>query len=976
MTLQKINKKLSKVVSLITVISFVLCPQFGFALDVHEVPNVRDVINGVKDGNFQTTINPDGTVRMDITAPNRMIANYNSFNIGQLAGVYFHQPDASSVALNRVVGVDPSTIMGVLNSNGRIFLVNPNGVVFGASSRVDTAGLVASTLDIRDDDFMAGRFTFYGQGGSVVNQGYISAPGGFVALLGSTVENAGVIEANLGTVVLASGEALTLNMDPAGTIGVVIDEATSKNLEQKDDAVKNSGSIMANGGKVILTAKTLDGVFKKAVNNTGVIEAKSLVNQKGEVYLLGSGENAFAANTGTIDVSATEAGADGGFVEISAPKVIVDGNINVTAADGEAGELKIDPWDLYILSYNPTILGNNVNGDDVEWWEGGLLGYITESWLESFSGNLTIQAVNDINFKVGEKYGIFTGWKPISGADDQLNLSGFTAGNTFKAEAGRNINLDDDSVVTAGGNISFNSGLLSSGDINLGTGAGLNSSNGNIALNGTNVNLTALVNAGSGNVSIAAQDDIIDNSDSGATDIIANVLDMIGDKIGTNSNRIETDVNVLNSATANNGGVYLTNDGNLDVVAASANSAGKDVKIQTTNGGNLTARSISASRKVVLDSDGAILDDNNDLTYISANDIDLTAKGNIGSTLGNYDMDAGYLDVALGSGKLSIDTTGGGLTGGDFYINQVADGDLYMSNVKVATSSTDTYHTNAFIVNQGGDIIADDGVLDAKENIMLAASNIIVDAAITTSGNLMFLAFDNVALGANIKSGQDIDIAADFSSTYLKNLGLGLNGGDGTGAITQSAGVVGQGTENLILSAAQGIGLNTSVKTLRAENTKPGDININNSGALGIIGSGVVNSGGNVDISTSSPLVVDGDVTASGNISLAAGETPDDVSTADSLTVNADIISELGNILLSAGDDITQNTGSTIQTQNVGNTVTLLGGYPDSSKNSRGNIEQNGNAQILTNNGDVDLTAWGDVKVGYINAGTGKVNLN
>ncbi|MFA5116829.1 MAG: LamG domain-containing protein, partial [Candidatus Omnitrophota bacterium] len=147
------------------------------------------------------------------------------------------------------------------------------------------------------------------------------------------------------------------------------------------------------------------------------------------------------------------------------------------------------------------------------------------------------------------------------------------------------------------------------------------------------------------------------------------------------------------------------------------------------------------------------------------------------------------------------------------------------------------------------------------------------------------------------------------------------------------------------------------------------------SGALGIIGSGVVNSGGNVDISTSSPLVVDGDVTASGNISLAAGETPDDVSTADSLTVNADIISELGNILLSAGDDITQNTGSTIQTQNVGNTVTLLGGYPDSSKNSRGNIEQNGNAQILTNNGDVDLTAWGDVKVGYINAGTGAATI-
>ncbi len=152
------------------------------------------------------------------------IANWQSYSVGVDNTVNYNRDSAFSF-LNRVIGSDPSRIFGAINApNGKIFLINQNGILFAPGASVNAAGLIASTLDIRDADFLAGRFTFFGKGGSIVNQGYISAPGGFVALLAAAVGNDGVIEASLGSVVLAAGELMTLNLDPQGVISVVIDE--------------------------------------------------------------------------------------------------------------------------------------------------------------------------------------------------------------------------------------------------------------------------------------------------------------------------------------------------------------------------------------------------------------------------------------------------------------------------------------------------------------------------------------------------------------------------------------------------------------------------------------------------------------------------------------------------------------------------------------------------------------------------------
>lgn len=368
------------VLSILTILSLALAPVHGYCL-----PQGEQVVEG------SATFDRSQANALNINqATDKMIANYNSFSIAQPEAVHFLQPSSSSIALNRVVGVDPSMILGTLTANGRIFLINPNGVTFGQGCRVDTMGLVASTLQMANEDFMAGRYTFTGNGGSVVNMGYLSAPGGYVALLGSRVENQGIIEAELGSVALASGNAVTLKLDPKGLISVVVDESTIANADSKDDAVLNSGTIRANGGKVILTAKALDNVFKKAVNTTGIIEAHSIDDLMGEVT-----------------VSANQRVAMGGLINAHGGIVRVDSQ----GADF-TGAIRAD-FGIY-----------NANGGDTFITGGSYSG--NQSWADDYnifvSGD-TFVSDGGININAGGDLSISNAALSASGGD--IYLSGF-----------------------------------------------------------------------------------------------------------------------------------------------------------------------------------------------------------------------------------------------------------------------------------------------------------------------------------------------------------------------------------------------------------------------------------------------------------------------------------------------------------------------------------------------------------------------
>ena len=111
-------------------------------------------------GGGATITQPNATTTRIDQATDRAIINWNNFSIGAGNSVIFNQPGSNSVALNRVVGQNPSSILGRLDANGQVFIVNPNGIVFGRGSQVNVGGLVASTLSITDSDFMAGRYHF------------------------------------------------------------------------------------------------------------------------------------------------------------------------------------------------------------------------------------------------------------------------------------------------------------------------------------------------------------------------------------------------------------------------------------------------------------------------------------------------------------------------------------------------------------------------------------------------------------------------------------------------------------------------------------------------------------------------------------------------------------------------------------------------------------------------------------------------
>jgi filamentous hemagglutinin family protein len=332
-------------------------------------PTNPNVVNGT------ASFNQAGKV-LNVTNSNGAIINWNTFSIGAGETTRFIQTSASSSVLNRVLSNNPSLIYGTLTSNGRVWLINQSGIMVGAGGVVDVAGFVASTMNLRNEDFLAGRNLFVNDGNAqnVINQGEIRTPsGGSVYLIGSNVTNEGIIHTPAGETILAAGQ--TVSLIDSATPGVKVD------ITGAAGNATNLGSIVAEAGRI--------GMAGVLVRNSGLVNASSVVNEGGRIFLkatksvvldgtsiiradagdTGNGGNVLvwgdetAAVDGVISARGGSLSGDGGFVETSAYKLKIVGTARITtrAPHGTAGTWLLDPYDFTIASSGGDITGADLS---------------------------------------------------------------------------------------------------------------------------------------------------------------------------------------------------------------------------------------------------------------------------------------------------------------------------------------------------------------------------------------------------------------------------------------------------------------------------------------------------------------------------------------------------------------------------------------------------------------------------------------
>lgn len=402
-----------------------------------------------------------------------MVINWNSFSIAADKTVEFIQPNSSAAALNRVMGNDPSVIRGLLKSNGKVFLVNPNGVIFSSTAQVNVGGLVASALEISTEDFMNGNYHFQGQSGSgISNDGTIHSDG-LVAFVAAKIINTNSITAN--NVLLGAGSDVTLDL--GGPVKLNVNKAAY------DALVSNGGIIKADGGLIYISAKAAGDLSSTVINNSGTLEANTLsTGEAGKIYLLGDMENDKINVAGTINARATTAGTNGGFVETSASKVVIQDDLKVStkAENGNSGTWLIDPNDYTIAASGGDISGatlaTNLSNGNVVIATTGTGGNVNVNDAVSWSANkLTLTAHNNINVNANL---IATGSGSLAFVYGQDTSDG--GASTYNVANGAKIKLPSATAFTwqkgsagATKNLIYNNNLLRFGN---GTQAAVNSS--------------------------------------------------------------------------------------------------------------------------------------------------------------------------------------------------------------------------------------------------------------------------------------------------------------------------------------------------------------------------------------------------------------------------------------------------------------------------------------------------------------------
>ncbi len=524
--------------------------------------------------------------------------NWQSFNVAPEETVHFNQPNAQSVAINHILGNNGSVIAGQLTANGQVWLINPNGILFGRSATVNVEGLVASTLGFSGGAPGSNTVSFGGNGtGSIVNQGQITATqGGYVALLGNTVSNQGAITARLGTVALGAGSAETLTFNGNQLVHLQVDRNTLNNLAE------NKELIQADGGQVIMTAGATNSLLASVVNNTGVVQAQTVQDHNGVITLLGGMQAGTTQVGGTLDASAPD-GGNGGTIDTSAAQVKIanDANVTTKSVSGSAGQWVIDPQDYTIAPSGGDITGSqldallNSNNIIIDSTQGSVSGSgdINVNDAIGWTGNTTLElnAYRNVNFSASVTNS--TGGSLIAHADDAGTGTGtinMLSGGSITQSGGGAVSFYYNpasfpapttfSGVTVSGGTTFTAYMLVnnatnlenissnlSGDYALGTNISAGSISNFSVIGSVAQPFTGVFNGDNHTISNVTINDTTPLSSSTVSD-----LGIFADNSGTIQNLAISNINV----TGNNywfvGGLVGQNNGNINHVAITGTS--------------------------------------------------------------------------------------------------------------------------------------------------------------------------------------------------------------------------------------------------------------------------------------------------------------------------------------------------------------------------------------------------------------------
>jgi len=332
-------------------------------------PSATDLPTGGSIASGQAIIS-SSSAQMNITqGTEKAIINWSTFNVGSQAQVNFIQPSSTAQTLNRVVSGDASHIDGRISATGQIFLINPNGVVFGADAQVNAAGLIASTLNIADKDFENGNYTFERNSSTadITNEGTLTATsGGYIALLGISVTNRGKIDAPSGKVALAAGETVQVPLTDSGLITI---EATAMGANA---AITNEegATISATEGQVHIAAEANTDYAAQLINE-GIIDAGRVraISASGSFYTDSEGRT----TAEDVEINASLIAGGGTFaakgpqgkVALNGGYVSLTGTVTADSATSSGGTVSIAGKEAVLLSDSSVVSANGLSGGDI-----------------------------------------------------------------------------------------------------------------------------------------------------------------------------------------------------------------------------------------------------------------------------------------------------------------------------------------------------------------------------------------------------------------------------------------------------------------------------------------------------------------------------------------------------------------------------------------------------------------------------------